>query len=186
MSVIKSFWLSMKEITIRIVYIIVSELSIFSLPLLRNFKRYIFRIYFSAPGLNLAPNVNILNAHKTKEGRFVVEGSMDIGRGAYIDYSGGIRVGTGVAISECSKIYTHNHPIKTGDINWHKNEITLSSLNIKDFAWIGAGSIILSSVDNIGKGAVVAAGSVVTKNVPDLHVVGGNPAKTLFVRDLTE
>jgi maltose O-acetyltransferase len=47
--------------------------------------------------------------------------------------------------------------------------------------WIGVGSIILKGV-TIGKGAVVAAGSVVTKDVPPYAVVGGNPAKVIKVR----
>ena len=47
---------------------------------------------------------------------------------------------------------------------------------IKDKAWIGFNSIILKGV-TIGEGAIVAAGSVVTKDVPDYTIVGGNPAK---------
>jgi len=49
---------------------------------------------------------------------------------------------------------------------------------IKDKAWIGFNSIIMKGV-TIGEGAVVAAGSVVTKDVPDYAVVGGNPAQIL-------
>lgn len=49
---------------------------------------------------------------------------------------------------------------------------------IKDKAWIGFQAIILKGV-TIGEGAIVGAGSVVTKDVPDYAVVGGNPAKIL-------
>jgi acetyltransferase-like isoleucine patch superfamily enzyme len=49
---------------------------------------------------------------------------------------------------------------------------------IKDDVWIGMNSIILKGV-TIGEGAVVAAGSVVTKNVPPWCVVGGNPARVI-------
>ncbi|KAA6307584.1 hypothetical protein EZS27_040743, partial [termite gut metagenome] len=49
---------------------------------------------------------------------------------------------------------------------------------IKDKAWIGFHSIIMKGV-TIGEGAIVAAGSVVTKDVPDYAVVGGNPAKII-------
>lgn len=55
------------------------------------------------------------------------------------------------------------------------------SIIIKDDVWIGANSIILSGVC-IGQGAVVAAGSVVTKNVPPYAIVGGNPAKVIKSR----
>jgi galactoside O-acetyltransferase len=49
---------------------------------------------------------------------------------------------------------------------------------VKDKAWIGFNCIIMKGV-TIGEGAVVGAGSVVTKDVPDYAVVGGNPAKVL-------
>jgi galactoside O-acetyltransferase len=50
---------------------------------------------------------------------------------------------------------------------------------IRDKAWIGFGAIVLKGV-TIGEGAVVGAGSVVTKDVPDWTVVGGNPAQVLY------
>lgn len=53
---------------------------------------------------------------------------------------------------------------------------------IGDYCWIGARSSIMPGV-TIGKGVVVAACSVVTKDVPDYAVVGGNPAKILKFRD---
>lgn len=49
---------------------------------------------------------------------------------------------------------------------------------IKDDAWIGMNVIILKGV-TVGQGAVIAAGSVVTKDVPDWSVVAGNPAKVV-------
>jgi len=49
---------------------------------------------------------------------------------------------------------------------------------IEDDAWVGAGSIIMPDI-TIGKGAVVGAGSVVTKNVDSYHIVAGVPAKTI-------
>jgi len=51
-------------------------------------------------------------------------------------------------------------------------------IHIKEGAWIASGSIVLGGV-TIGKHSVVAAGSVVTKNVPDYTIVAGNPAKVL-------
>src|SRR5581483_11095863 len=49
-------------------------------------------------------------------------------------------------------------------------------IRIGDYAWIGSRAIILKNV-SIGRGGVVASGSVVTKDVPELAVVAGNPAR---------
>lgn len=62
-----------------------------------------------------------------------------------------------------------------------KSEREMQFVVIGDDVWIGAGSIILAPVE-IGRGAVVAAGSVVVKNVPPYAIVGGNPAAILGYR----
>jgi acetyltransferase-like isoleucine patch superfamily enzyme len=56
------------------------------------------------------------------------------------------------------------------------------AIRIGDYAWIGSKAIILKNV-TIGRGAVVASGAVVTKDVPELTVVAGNPAKQVRVID---
>lgn len=55
-------------------------------------------------------------------------------------------------------------------------------ITIGNDVWVGQNAIILSSVNKIGDGAVVGAGSVVTRNVPDFAVVAGNPARILKYR----
>jgi acetyltransferase-like isoleucine patch superfamily enzyme len=57
-----------------------------------------------------------------------------------------------------------------------KGIIKTSPILIKDYAWISFGAIILKGV-TIGRGAIIAAGAVVTKDVPDYTLVAGNPAK---------
>jgi acetyltransferase-like isoleucine patch superfamily enzyme len=68
------------------------------------------------------------------------------------------------------------------DYNYFNEErqlkITEKPIHIKKGAWIGSGSIILGGV-TIGIHSVVAAGSVVSKSVPDYAIVGGNPAKII-------
>ena len=56
-------------------------------------------------------------------------------------------------------------------------------LHIAGDVWIGARVIILPGCKRIGHGAVIGAGAVVTKDVPDWAVVGGNPAKTIRLRN---
>jgi acetyltransferase-like isoleucine patch superfamily enzyme len=52
---------------------------------------------------------------------------------------------------------------------------------IGEDAWIGANALVMAGV-NIGDGAIVAAGSVVTKDIPDYNIWGGNPAKFIKIR----
>jgi acetyltransferase-like isoleucine patch superfamily enzyme len=52
------------------------------------------------------------------------------------------------------------------------------SIIIEDWAWIGAGTIVLPGI-HIGKGAIVGAGSVVTRSVPAFEIWAGNPAKKI-------
>ena len=61
---------------------------------------------------------------------------------------------------------------------WKNEQIQNPPIMIKDRAWIGANATILTGV-TIGKNAVVAAGAVVTKDVPDNCMVGGVPAKII-------
>ena len=58
-------------------------------------------------------------------------------------------------------------------------------IEIHDRAWIGSRVLILKGV-TIGEGAVVAAGSVVTRNVPPFTIVGGNPARVIRERGARE
>lgn len=65
-------------------------------------------------------------------------------------------------------------------------DLTVKPIEVKNDVWIGANVIILGGV-TVGNGAIIGAGSVVTKNVPDYSIVVGNPAKVVKMRfdDLT-
>ena len=63
-----------------------------------------------------------------------------------------------------------------------KETINRTSFTIEDDVWVGHNAIILPSVTTIGRGAVIAAGAVVTRNVAPYEIVGGVPAKTISFR----
>lgn len=134
---------------------------------------------------NIGDRVYFHTAHLSDTISLKVGDGFHIGQDSYIDYSGGIIIGKNVTVSERVQIFTHNHVID-GREDWRLNPITFSSLEIKDFAWIGAGAIISPSVKVIGKGAVIGAGAVVTKDVPDMAVVAGNPAKIIRKRKIDD
>ncbi len=88
-----------------------------------------------------------------------------------------VKIGSNCMIAEESKLYDNNsHGIYYKNRKMTANDI--APIIIEDHVWIGMNSIILKGV-HIGKGAVVAAGSIVTKDVPPLTIVGGNPAKVI-------
>lgn len=93
-----------------------------------------------------------------------------------IDYTGGLKVGNKVSISEGTKILTHNHEIEFSSKDISKGCI-ITPLAIEDKVWIGARSTILPGVNTIGRYASVGACSVVRHPIPPYAIVVGNPAK---------
>ena len=96
-----------------------------------------------------------------------------INHSAILSASGGIEFGDGVMGAPCLRIATINH-----DFYERHTKYTYGKVVIKKNAWIGMNVTICPGV-TIGEYAVVAAGAVVTKDVPDYAVVGGVPAKVI-------
>lgn len=97
---------------------------------------------------------------------------------------GPIRIGKNVLMGPETLIYRyHGHGFSRTDIPMREQvDEEAKLLEICDDVWIGARSIILQNCCRIGTGAIIGAGSVVTKDVPDFAIVGGNPARVLRMR----
>ena len=97
-----------------------------------------------------------------------------INSGCHFQDQGGIEIGDGTMIGHNVVLATINH-----DLNPKENRKNhYASIKIGNHVWIGSNATILPGV-TIGDWAVVAAGAVVTQNVPTMTVVGGVPAKVL-------
>ena len=100
-----------------------------------------------------------------------------INRDVYLDGRSGILIGDNVNISFGVTILSLQHDHQNPDFAVSGGQVVVGN-----DAWIGARAIILPGV-TIGRGAVIAAGAVVTKSVPDFTVVGGVPAKKIGERN---
>lgn len=99
-----------------------------------------------------------------------------INSGCHFQDQGGIFIGDGALIGHNVVLATVNH-----DLNPAKNRRNhFAPVKIGAHAWIGSNATILSGV-TVGDWAVVAAGAVVTRDVPAMTVVGGVPAKVIKV-----
>jgi maltose O-acetyltransferase len=101
-----------------------------------------------------------------------------IGDRAFLDGRDRLTIGNHVDIASEVMIYNSQHDLESITF-----EATNSPVTIGDYVFIGPRAIILPGV-NIDKGSVVAAGAVVTKDVPENTIVGGVPAKTIGTRNL--
>lgn len=94
---------------------------------------------------------------------------------------GDLIIGSNVMISPYCMITATIHNFNDKNIPIQLQGLSSKKIVIDDDVWIGGKSIILPGV-TIGKGSIVAAGSVVTKDVPSFSIVGGVPAKILKYR----
>jgi acetyltransferase-like isoleucine patch superfamily enzyme len=108
----------------------------------------------------------------------VVGDHSNIGPYCYIGCSGHISIGNNVMISPRVSIYAENHVFDQIDVTIKSQGVKKEKVVIEDDCWIASNSILLAGV-TIGKGSVVAAGSVVTQDVPPYSVVAGVPARVI-------
>lgn len=121
-------------------------------------------------------------------GHALVRGDIEIGSNcsvnAYACLSGKIRCGNGVRIASLVSIVGFNHGFDDPDTPINDQPHVTLGITIGDDVWIGANAVILDGV-TLGRGAVVAAGAVVTKDIPDLAIAAGVPAKVVRRRGET-
>ena len=126
-------------------------------------------------GKKVEESTTVFIPFHTNFGRFI-----NIGKNVFINHGGsfldlgGITIENDVLIGPNVQLITENHPIQPAE----RKALDLKSILIKRNAWVGAGAIILPGV-TVGENSVVAAGAVVTKDVPSNTVVGGVPARVI-------
>ncbi|MBI2011813.1 acyltransferase [Candidatus Daviesbacteria bacterium] len=140
---------------------------------------FIRKFFFKLAGVKIGSNshihmgVQFFNPANVQIGKGTI-----IGANAFLDGRANLKIGDHVDIASDVMIYNSEH-----DINSEDFKAKVEDVEIGDYVFIGPRAIILPGV-KIGKGAVVAAGAVVVKNVGEFSIVGGVPAHIIGERKL--
>lgn len=135
------------------------------------------KLYHQMMGARIGLDSQInMRAYFIGPGSFSIGDYSHINPSCIIDYRGGIEIGSGVSISHRVMLISGGHDVQASNFCEEHGKISIGN-----HVWIGAGATILKGVE-IGDGAVVAAGAVVTRNVEPFTIVGGVPAKKIGER----
>lgn len=132
------------------------------------------RLWLRLMGLKIQNKSHIdMNAYFLAPRYIWIGSNTHINQGCFLDGRGNLVIGDNVSISHYVKLCTGGHDVNSSMFDGEHGKI-----EIQDYCWVGIGATILKGVQ-LGKGCVVAAGSVVTKNVKPFEIVGGVPAKVI-------
>ncbi|MBS3150013.1 acyltransferase [Candidatus Woesearchaeota archaeon] len=113
--------------------------------------------------------------------KIIIGSNVYLGPDCFISAEGGLTIGSNCSLSGGLLIYTWNHDYNKEILPFGKEKVHKPVI-IKDNVWIGSRVSIVPGV-TIGEGSIIGLGSVVTKDVLDLAIIGGNPAKVIKFRD---
>ncbi len=137
------------------------------------------KFFYIMSGINMPFNstihmwANFFNPQNITIGKDTI-----IGDHCFLDGRAPLKIGNHVGIASQVLIYNDEH-----DLSSDSYDNSFGPVTIEDYVFIGPRAIILPNI-KIGKGAVVAAGAVVTKDIPDFEIWGGVPAKKINDRKI--
>jgi acetyltransferase-like isoleucine patch superfamily enzyme len=150
---------------------------------------YVYMNCFGRTGVRLGDNVRIrefgsvqVTSHLSHPGE-----GLEVGDGTYIGphcilgAGGGIRIGNDVTFGAYVQLLAENHEFSNAEVPVNMQGVTRRGIDIGDGCWLGNCVIVLDGI-RVGAHAVVGAGSVVTKDIPDRAIAVGNPARILRTR----
>ncbi|BDX39588.1 transferase [Tenuifilaceae bacterium CYCD] len=144
----------------------------------------------SKNGISIGNNVSILN-NSTIEctgvlrnlgEELVIGNNVGIAQNCFIQVRGKVIIEDNVIFGPNVSIFSENHRFDNVDLPVNKQGVTRKGVKIESGVWIGTRAVILDGV-TIGRNSVVAAGSIVNKDVPPFSIVGGVPAKVIKIRE---
>jgi len=111
-------------------------------------------------------------------GRLVIGAGTWIGQQCFLHAGGDLTIGCDVGVGPGVRVVTSTHRLTSPELPILRAPLDFAPVVIEDGADLGVGAIVLPGV-TIGRGAQVGAGAVVTRDVPPLAIVAGNPARVL-------
>ncbi len=137
---------------------------------------------FVSPLASVSPDAFSLGDRSYVAAGAYLTGELSIGRdcsvNVYTVVRGDVRIGDAVRIGAHTSILGFNHTMDDPDTEVFRQPLTSRGIRVGNDVWIGSHVVVLDGVQ-VGDRAVLAAGAVVTKDVPAGAVVGGNPARVL-------
>jgi maltose O-acetyltransferase len=144
-------------------------------------SHHVRRLCYRLAGMTIGPGSSIHTGLRLYDPRGIRIGKDTIiGEGCVLDGRAPLHIGDHVDIASQVMIYCSEH-----DVHDESFVATRAGVSIADYVFIGPRAIILPGV-TIGKGAVIAAGAVVTKDVAPFTIVGGVPAKVMGERKIKD
>ncbi|MEK7597434.1 MAG: acyltransferase [Patescibacteria group bacterium] len=135
------------------------------------------RFFYRLAGIKIGKGSTIHTGARFYDPRNILIGEDSIiGEGVVLDGRDQLSIGSHVDIATEVMIYNSQH-----DVNSENFAATTAPVKIEDYVFIGPRVIILAGV-TVGRGAIIGAGAVITKDVPPYAIVGGVPAKIIGER----
>lgn len=140
-----------------------------TMPMTEEYNRLVSELFMGniGEGSRVMSPLTVVRGNSVKIGRNVV-----VMNNSLFMAAGGIIIEDDVMVAANVQLISNNHDLYDHQI------LICKPVRLKRNCWIGAGATILPGI-TVGENAVVAAGAVVTKDVEDNTVVGGNPAKVI-------
>lgn len=140
-------------------------------------RSFAFELVEIGSGCLIERDVTVwLSPEEGSQPKLIIRDNVFIGRNTYIGVFQPITIGEFVEIGAYCYVISANHCYKSRDRPIVKQGFVGAPIVIEDDVWLGTHVVVLPGV-TIGKGAIVAAGSVVNKDIPAYEVWGGIPAK---------
>lgn len=152
---------------------------LFSLAIFSPLRSMLLKIFGAKIGKNVVVDkISFVNLHNNGLRNLTIGDNCFLGRGVLLDLAGPIILDNNVTLAFRCLLLTHLNVGYRDHLLQKKFPRTIKGITIKNNCFIGVGTVILAGI-TVDKGSFIAAGSLVTKDMPSNVLVAGNPAKIL-------